>query len=426
MKFFFPDSQDFVDPSFDMRTERRSPHRVRQRDDRYAHEVFTPPPFDGVLVSMAIVLGFGSGSGKYSVAQRQRFLRQGVRAFFRIPQDSGLMTFGDCGAFSYVREQEPPFSAEDVFSFYEESGFDLGLSVDHVIPVYRPEFDETIPIPGIGSEIEKWKERQKLSLALASEFMELVNARKPRFEPVGVAQGWSPKSRAHAVAELQKMGYTRIALGGLVPLKTDEILDILGAVDSVRTVATRLHLLGVTRLDAINRFKGLGATSFDSTAPLMRAFKDKRKNYFLGSRTFPAIRIPQLNGNPKLKRRVLAGEVDPEHARRLERQVLDLVEDFSDQRTDVGTFLAAILEYEALFDPKSDREAEYRQVLTERPWEQCDCEVCSEIGIHVILFRGSERNRRRGFHNIYQFRKSLSNALDSSEETDAGGLRRVR
>jgi hypothetical protein len=144
MKFYFPDSQDFVDPSFDMRTERRSPHRVRQRDDLYAHEVFSPVPFDGVLVSMAIVLGFGSGTGKYSVAQRQRFLRQGVREFLRVPPDSHLETFGDCGAFSYVREHEPPFAAEDVFNFYEESGFDLGLSIDHVIPVYKPEFDGTM------------------------------------------------------------------------------------------------------------------------------------------------------------------------------------------------------------------------------------------------------------------------------------------
>lgn len=426
MKFFFPDSQDFVDPSFDMNTEQRSPHRIRQRDDLYAHEIFSPVPFDGVLVSMAIVLGFGSGTGKYSVAQRQRFLRQGVRNFLRIPEASGLITFGDCGAFSYVREHEPPFSAEQVFNFYEESGFDLGLSVDHVIPVYRPEFDETISLPGIGSEIDKWKERQEISLALADEFMALVAARNPSFQPVGVAQGWSPASRAQAVQKLQRMGYTRIAIGGLVPLKTDEILAILSAVDAVRTRNTRLHLLGVTRLDAISRFKALGATSFDSTAPLMRAFKDKNHNYFLGERTFPAIRIPQLDGNPKLKRRVLAGEVDPERARKLERQVLDLVSEFEADCLDTETLLTAILEYESLFDPKSDRETDYRQVLTERPWEQCDCEICRDVGIHVVLFRGAERNRRRGFHNIFQFRKSLTKVFDTASESLTGGLRRVR
>ena len=40
MKFFFPDSQDLVDPSFDFRTERRSDDRLRHRDDLYVHEVF--------------------------------------------------------------------------------------------------------------------------------------------------------------------------------------------------------------------------------------------------------------------------------------------------------------------------------------------------------------------------------------------------
>ena len=34
MKFFFADSQDMVDPSFDFETEKRSEWRVRQRDDQ--------------------------------------------------------------------------------------------------------------------------------------------------------------------------------------------------------------------------------------------------------------------------------------------------------------------------------------------------------------------------------------------------------
>ena len=44
MRFYFPDSQDQIDPSFDFETEERSPFRIRQRDDRYAHEVLSPPP----------------------------------------------------------------------------------------------------------------------------------------------------------------------------------------------------------------------------------------------------------------------------------------------------------------------------------------------------------------------------------------------
>src|SRR5437762_9062097 len=43
-----------------------------------------------------------------------------------------------------------------------------------------------------------------------------------------------------------------------------------------------------------------------------------------------------------------------------------------------------------------------------RSWKSCDCDICKRIGIHVILFRGAERNRRRGFHNIFVFYKRRS------------------
>jgi hypothetical protein len=119
MKFFFADSLDLVDPSFDFRAETRSPHRIRQQDDLYPHELFKTPPYDGLLVSKAIVDGTAGGaSGKYSMAQRQRLLRQGVRNFFRLG-NGPLKTMGDCGAFTYVREEIPPYSVDEVISFYE-------------------------------------------------------------------------------------------------------------------------------------------------------------------------------------------------------------------------------------------------------------------------------------------------------------------
>ena len=53
MDFFFPDSQDQIDPSFDFEREASSLDRVRQRDDRYAHEVMSPAPYTGILLSKA-------------------------------------------------------------------------------------------------------------------------------------------------------------------------------------------------------------------------------------------------------------------------------------------------------------------------------------------------------------------------------------
>ena len=104
MIFFFPDSQDQIDPGFDFVTEEHSPMRVRQRDDLYVHEVLGHGVIDGLLVSKAIVDGRAGAAGKYTLAQRHRLYRVGIRRFFRLedaPPD--FQTMGDCGAFSYFR-----------------------------------------------------------------------------------------------------------------------------------------------------------------------------------------------------------------------------------------------------------------------------------------------------------------------------------
>jgi len=46
---------------------------------------------------------------------------------------------------------------------------------------------------------------------------------------------------------------------------------------------------------------------------------------------------------------------------------------------------------------------EYRRLLNARPWERCDCPICDAHGIEVAIFRGNNRNRRRGFHNTRRF-----------------------
>ena len=64
MKFFFPDSQDQIDPGFDFGTEEHPALRVRQRDDLYAHEALDGHIIDGLLVSKAIVDGTGGECGE--------------------------------------------------------------------------------------------------------------------------------------------------------------------------------------------------------------------------------------------------------------------------------------------------------------------------------------------------------------------------
>jgi hypothetical protein len=227
VKFFLPDSQDMVDPSFDFESETRAELRIRQHDDLYAHEVFKEAPFDGLLVSMGIVESIaGSGAGRYTMSQRHRLRRVGAREFFRLPSKSStgstIELMGDCGAFSYVREEDPPFSTKEVVDFYVDCGFDYGISVDHVILGFKAEYDATLP--GLDAIPSDWKRRQKVTLERAREFLQICAQRRVPFEPIGVAHGWSPLSYAAAFDEMQREGFQIIALGGLVPLKTTEIL----------------------------------------------------------------------------------------------------------------------------------------------------------------------------------------------------------
>lgn len=413
MKFFFPDSQDLVDPSFDFIRERRAVDRVRQRDDLYAHEVFSTPAFDGILVSKGIVDGFGVQGSRYSIAQRQRLLRLGAPEFFRIEgRKPALPILGDCGAFTYVKEKEPPYSVEDLLEFYEGCRFDMGISLDHVILAYQPKWDD--PKSG-GTPPEEVRERQQLTLELAAKFLKLHKKGRFRFQPLGVAQGWSPKSYAASVKALQRIGYRYIALGGMVPLKSPDILASLKAIDTVRDRGVKLHLLGVTRADHIVRFTKYGVVSFDSTSPLRQAFKDDRDNYYWHGRTFTAIRIPQVEGNPALQKGVRAGIVSHDSARRLEKASLEAMRQFSVGKASVDAVVDVLREYEAVYDPGGgDHSAANREALEAQPWRTCPCDVCRSLGYHVILFRGAERNRRRGFHNLWLFYRQVRAELGLS------------
>src|SRR5215510_8033656 len=112
--------------------------RIRQRLEAYAHEVFKSPAYDGLLISKGIVSGVGGGS-RFSLAQRHRLRRLGAREFYRLSNAWGrkLPIMGDCGAFTYVREEVPPYSVDEVIDFYVGCGFDFGISVDHVILAYQ-------------------------------------------------------------------------------------------------------------------------------------------------------------------------------------------------------------------------------------------------------------------------------------------------
>lgn len=419
MKFFFPDSQDQIDPGFDFISEQRSPHRIRQRDDLYAHEVFIDCPYDGLLVSKAIVDGLPGSSGKYTAAQRNRLYRQGAQVFFRLNQPShNLGIMGDCGAFTYVREDEPVYTIDEVIDFYEGCSLDYGLAMDHVVFGYDASLDQNpTAIPA------EWIRRQDLTLSLAQEFLERCGQRRTSFVPYGIAHGWSPGSYRHAVAELQRIGFDKIALGGMVPLKTTDILDSLQELQQVLHADSQLHMLGVTRTSYLKEFAAFGVTSFDSTSPFRQSFKDDRDNYHTVDRNYVAIRVPQVDGNTQVRKLVAAGAIDQREARRYEAACLRDLRRLGEGTCSSEKVLDSLRRYSKLIGDSSDRSDQYLETLRARPWESCGCEICKTLGIEVIIFRGAERNRRRGYHNLRVFANRLAYGLsrEESEDGESGG-----
>jgi len=199
MNFFFPDSQDQIDPFYDFVLEKSSKHRIIQRDDRYAHEVLKPIPYNGILISKSVVDGDdykpGTRSGShYSVALRNRFYREKVHKFLRLDKypKYNLKAMGDCGAFSYINEDKPPFTVESVIDFYDRGGFDYGISVDHLILQYDKKFDDDPK--QYKKDNLKMYERREITIELAAEFIQSCKKNSVKFTPIGVAQGWSPES----------------------------------------------------------------------------------------------------------------------------------------------------------------------------------------------------------------------------------------
>ncbi|UBV16888.1 tRNA-guanine transglycosylase DpdA [Mycolicibacterium fortuitum] len=410
MKFYFPDSQDQVSPTYDFLHDEHSPLRVRQRDDRYAHEVLSARAYDGILVSKAIVDGSIKGVGKYSMPQRQRLYRLGVRGFFRLPDD--VATLGDCGAFNYVNEPEPPYSVHEVLDFYEQCGFDAGVSVDHIILGFQRTNADAPP---------EWVERRRISLSLAEKFKAAADERGTKLELLGAAQGWDPASYADSVLELQDMGYTRIALGGMVPLKTPDIVACLEAIEPIRSPDTQLHLLGITRVESMAKFESLGVTSFDSTSAFRQSFMDERDNYHTLTRTYSAIKVPQVDGNISLKRAILAGRVSQRHAIEAERHSLATLRAFDRHEVSLEETLNAVTAYEDVIGVKKSYRDEYQITLEDEPWRACTCGLCEKHGVEMVIFRGSERNKRRGFHNL----SVLAERMRTLHPTGASTLERI-
>lgn len=407
MKFYLPNFEDFVDPEYNFLTDQPSPNRRdRWLHDKLAHEFFEEPIFDGMLVSKASLSPIS-----------ERYIRKagGIHPFTRLDQSIPVM--GDCGAFTYLLSEKPVYTVQQTLDYYQESGFDYGVSLDHLCFVTIEMLESALKQ---GKVKEKWwqgktneqiqSERFELTLENARKFLDLHTRQKLRFQPIGIAQGSSPERYYSAVEQLIKMGYQQVALGGLVRSSDEDIIAILKRIQPLIKAGIQVHVFGVARLSLVPAFIRLGVTSADSAAPLRRAFLGEKNYWANGGPPYEAIRVPEVNSRQS-KRGVYSvekvlqgnGHLSLEALAELEQKALASLRAYDKGEASLSEALEAVLEYDRLYGDKRDHSAAYQRTLSDKPWQNCDCSICKAVGIEVIIFRGNNRNRRRGFHNVKTF-----------------------
>jgi len=416
--YFFPDWDDYIYEPFIPEDE-----NLTVRKKTYAHEACSPRvPFDGILLSLSHLY---SGKGALHHFASPGTARVNLRRKLRLPPH--ILLFGDCGAFSYANKSEPPFTPHQAAELYHKFHFDIGASVDH------------IPLPLITTRrtnghkekriLSKWTRYKRMYLTRnnAATFLSVSREKKYNFTPLGVIQGINAASYVARLHEYIDMGYEHIALGGLVPRSDDEILEILCAVRYALQLRTRqlthnlwLHLFGILRPRLQPIFKELGVSSFDSASYFRKAWLRSDQNYLApdGRRWYGTIRIPISSSN-RMRQAATNNGLSQSELAEMERLCLEAIAACDSNPSADKQVIASIDRYGPLLERTSEDNhfsQKHALLLKDRPWENCRCPFCRSANMHVVVFRGAGRNKRRGLHNTWVFYHRIlhGNALPTS------------
>ena len=411
-RYFLPDWDDLLDPRFDFEGDRFSRDTRAQRGDKHCCVLMQPHRMsDGILLSLA-QKGIHKGPLKrLEGTEPDALSRPPLRTHFGLSSNQYL--FGDCGAYSYVNEESPTISVDQAVALYESYGFDFGASVDHIPVPMVSRNGKRIKLPD-----KERKARVETTRKNAQLFIESARNRKVRFNPVGIIQGLTPEQYAQSVVDYCELGYRHLALGGLIPKGDKEIAEITRSVIQAADILAErpwIHLFGIYRPKLQGLFRQLKIDSFDSASYFRKSWLRSDQNYLgANGRWYAALRVPKTEDG-RTRRRLMKMDADIERLRLMEWTALRLLSQYDKGHVNIKEVLDAVLEYDRLLarssDTKSMRE-KYQRTLIDRPWRNCQCTFCKELGIHMLIFRGANRNKRRGAHNTLMLYGNITKGRD--------------
>ena len=171
-------------------------------------------------------------------------------------------------------------------------------------------------------------------------------------------------------------------------------------------------MFGVSRANLVAQFTNLGITSGDSASPLRQAWLAAKDNYYTEDRAYAAIRIPSVKEQRASTDLVKGSEASYTDLLDAEDAALSAIRKYANKNIGLPKALVEIKQFNSLLGERKNKDPHllerYKETLKDRPWEKCGCQICSEIGIEVIIFRGGNRNRRRGFHNLWTLRRRIA------------------
>ena len=103
----------------------------------------------------------------------------------------------------------------------------------------------------------------------------------------------------------------------------------------------------------------------------------------------------------------------------MEKRCLNAIKDCNIKQNTKKSVIESINEYGPLLERKSEDNhfaEKHELLLKDRPWEKCNCPFCKSAGMHVVVFRGAARNKRRGLHNTWVFYHKVLHGIGTTNK----------